>query len=321
MLGNEVQKFRLVPYCRSLIRVALLPAHVGRCSGRQRRRRSARSSERPAGVRPARARFIAPAPARGRRGTRRGEARAPRRGSGSCSGVEARQRRGRSRCARLPRWRRQPKSFSTSRSRLTLRCWTPRWPPSTAAATRRRRVLCRRRAFERDRAFLALLLSRRAATRRLTPACARRPQRVAAERVMLQLQEHPDMWTRVDAILETSSNPNSKFLALQARAPPSTRQRVQPPPRAAAWARHRGRHAPIAAAAAASKAAGTRLVSATRRVAAPRGRAASYCRLRRAPGSDAHAALARSGAPGRRAALPRSVRSQTPVRADVESLR
>jgi hypothetical protein len=36
---------------------------------------------------------------------------------------------------------------------------------------------------------------------------------------MLQLQEHPDMWTRVDGILETSTNPNSKFLALQARGP------------------------------------------------------------------------------------------------------
>lgn len=40
-------------------------------------------------------------------------------------------------------------------------------------------------------------------------------ERTAAERVMRQLQEHPEMWTRVDAILETSSNANSKFFALQ----------------------------------------------------------------------------------------------------------
>ena len=46
----------------------------------------------------------------------------------------------------------------------------------------------------------------------------RAAQRTAAERVMRQLQEHPEMWTRVDAILETSSNANSKFFALQARA-------------------------------------------------------------------------------------------------------
>ena len=34
---------------------------------------------------------------------------------------------------------------------------------------------------------------------------------------MRQLQEHPDMWQRVDAILETSSSSNSKFFALQVR--------------------------------------------------------------------------------------------------------
>jgi hypothetical protein len=34
---------------------------------------------------------------------------------------------------------------------------------------------------------------------------------------MRQLQEHPEMWMRVDSILESSSNPNSKFFALQAR--------------------------------------------------------------------------------------------------------
>jgi hypothetical protein len=32
---------------------------------------------------------------------------------------------------------------------------------------------------------------------------------------MRALQEHPEMYTRVDAILETSTSPNSKFFALQ----------------------------------------------------------------------------------------------------------
>lgn len=40
-------------------------------------------------------------------------------------------------------------------------------------------------------------------------------QRTAAEGVLRQLKEHPETWTRVDAILETSSNPNTKFFALQ----------------------------------------------------------------------------------------------------------
>jgi hypothetical protein len=34
---------------------------------------------------------------------------------------------------------------------------------------------------------------------------------------MRVLQEHPDMWQRVDSILETSTNANSKFFALQVR--------------------------------------------------------------------------------------------------------
>ena len=96
--------------------------------------------------------------------------------------------------------------------------------------------------------FLALPRARLAARRRLTRPRARAPQRGAAERVMLQLQEHPDMWTRVDAILETSSNPNSKFLALQARAAPSLTQRAPRQPQAAARARAAGRLTAIAAA-------------------------------------------------------------------------
>jgi exportin-1 len=41
------------------------------------------------------------------------------------------------------------------------------------------------------------------------------PQRSEAEKVMTSLQEHEMMWTRADAILEQSSNPNTKFFALQ----------------------------------------------------------------------------------------------------------
>lgn len=40
-------------------------------------------------------------------------------------------------------------------------------------------------------------------------------QRGAAEAVLKQLQDSPDMWTRVDTILETSTNPSTKFFALQ----------------------------------------------------------------------------------------------------------
>eukprot|EP00898_Chlorokybus_atmophyticus_P003100 jgi/Chlat1/3791/Chrsp259S00289 len=40
-------------------------------------------------------------------------------------------------------------------------------------------------------------------------------ERVAAEKVLRQLQEHPDAWTRVDAILEGSHSQNSKYFALQ----------------------------------------------------------------------------------------------------------
>lgn len=40
-------------------------------------------------------------------------------------------------------------------------------------------------------------------------------QRAAAERILRQLQEHPDTWTRVVTILQNSGNLNSKFYALQ----------------------------------------------------------------------------------------------------------
>uniref|UniRef100_A0A7I4BPN0 Importin N-terminal domain-containing protein n=1 Tax=Physcomitrium patens TaxID=3218 RepID=A0A7I4BPN0_PHYPA len=40
-------------------------------------------------------------------------------------------------------------------------------------------------------------------------------ERAAAERVLRQLQEHPDTWTRVVTILQNSTIPNTKFYALQ----------------------------------------------------------------------------------------------------------
>jgi hypothetical protein len=41
---------------------------------------------------------------------------------------------------------------------------------------------------------------------------------MAAEAVLKKVQEHPDAWTRVDAILEHSKNPQTKFFGLQVRA-------------------------------------------------------------------------------------------------------
>lgn len=40
-------------------------------------------------------------------------------------------------------------------------------------------------------------------------------QRVAAEKLLLQFQEHPQAWVRVDSILESSQNPSTKYFALQ----------------------------------------------------------------------------------------------------------
>ena len=42
-------------------------------------------------------------------------------------------------------------------------------------------------------------------------------QRIAAEAVLKTVQEHPQAWSRVDAILERSASPQSKFFALQVR--------------------------------------------------------------------------------------------------------
>eukprot|EP00727_Mastigamoeba_balamuthi_P006331 m51a1_g2318 putative exportin-1 (1057) ;mRNA; f:487141-490960 len=41
------------------------------------------------------------------------------------------------------------------------------------------------------------------------------PESARAQQVLTQLQQHPDAWTRVDRILETSQNPSTKYLALQ----------------------------------------------------------------------------------------------------------
>ena len=43
----------------------------------------------------------------------------------------------------------------------------------------------------------------------------RRRQRAEAEKILQSLQEHEQTWTRVDGILETSKNANTKFFALQ----------------------------------------------------------------------------------------------------------
>ena len=42
-------------------------------------------------------------------------------------------------------------------------------------------------------------------------------QRIQSEAVLKQLQEHPDAWTRVDAILEQTKNQQTKFYGLQVR--------------------------------------------------------------------------------------------------------
>ena len=41
------------------------------------------------------------------------------------------------------------------------------------------------------------------------------PQRAAANKALMAFQELPDVWTRADAILETSSHAETKFFGLQ----------------------------------------------------------------------------------------------------------
>ena len=41
------------------------------------------------------------------------------------------------------------------------------------------------------------------------------PHRAAANKALMALQEQPDVWTKADAILEQSQNPQTKFFGLQ----------------------------------------------------------------------------------------------------------
>lgn len=41
------------------------------------------------------------------------------------------------------------------------------------------------------------------------------PQRAGANKVLMTLQENPDIWMKADAILEKASNPQSRFFGLQ----------------------------------------------------------------------------------------------------------
>jgi hypothetical protein len=42
-----------------------------------------------------------------------------------------------------------------------------------------------------------------------------RLQRDMANKILMAFQEHPQAWTRADAILEQSASPSSRFFALQ----------------------------------------------------------------------------------------------------------
>ena len=41
------------------------------------------------------------------------------------------------------------------------------------------------------------------------------PQRSAANKALMQLQEAPDLWTKADEIIEKSVNPQTRFFGLQ----------------------------------------------------------------------------------------------------------
>jgi exportin-1 len=82
---------------------------------------------------------------------------------------------------------------------------------------RRRRSAAARRALPaRRRSARSLLPAPRThSSCPLTLRLLLPPQRVAAEAVLKRVQEHPDAWTRVDAILEQSANAQTRFFALQ----------------------------------------------------------------------------------------------------------
>jgi exportin-1 len=41
------------------------------------------------------------------------------------------------------------------------------------------------------------------------------PHRAAANKALMSLQEHPDLWQKADAIMEQSQNPSARFFGLQ----------------------------------------------------------------------------------------------------------
>jgi len=45
--------------------------------------------------------------------------------------------------------------------------------------------------------------------------CSNETERAEIGKFMKRMQEHPTMWQRVDAILETSQNQQTRFFALQ----------------------------------------------------------------------------------------------------------
>lgn len=53
-------------------------------------------------------------------------------------------------------------------------------------------------------------------------------QRVAAEQALKTFQEHPDAWTRVDAILEKAKTQQTKYFALQVSTPSSASAHCSP---------------------------------------------------------------------------------------------
>jgi exportin-1 len=41
------------------------------------------------------------------------------------------------------------------------------------------------------------------------------PERSAANKVLMQLQEAPELWTKADEMIEKSNNPQTRFFGLQ----------------------------------------------------------------------------------------------------------
>lgn len=60
-----------------------------------------------------------------------------------------------------------------------------------------------------------LSLAPQRTSRARADSCVRHAQQQQASTVLAQFQEHPDAWQRVPAILETSGNAQTKYIALQ----------------------------------------------------------------------------------------------------------